>query len=215
MYQQLTICQFKKSEIIRGGNGTYFRLEHNARCLRYKIFSDSRKRVMKEACRMLENKIRMNGEARYANGIFVKCFKDWFISLTKTSRYSFDNDLEKFESAFITEFSEILNKFKVVKSKKPNNKSATANSSETTQRKDQKHSGNLKAGDILYKVEPTTPEEFYREEIIGMKNANDDIPEDRYIFLYLKESKVRVHFDKQPTLEDIEMLSTYLKYKLL
>ncbi|QUG90725.1 hypothetical protein GR140_18855 [Pseudomonas putida] len=215
MYQQLTLCPFLASERIKGTHGSYFKLDKENRCLRYKVTHESRRRVMSHVCKKLENKIKEDNNSPISEKMFEKCFSNWFILLTKTSIYSFDKNYAKFENVFINDFNILLNEFKNQHEEELDVNTGKFRAVgtvhiEPTER--QQHSGDVEAGDLISEESTTQAED---KEQSKSHSGNLKARKSKTVVFDLKKGKVRVEFDNPPTLKDIEILTEYLKYKLL
>ncbi len=225
MNHKLTIFPFTENAYIKGRNGSYFKVNCEGKSLTYKVTHDSRRRVMEEACRKIDKRLREEGNVHFSKEAFVKCFSEWFMLLTSLSVYNFDKNYAKFENIFINDFNTLLKEFKNSTEFFKETNSGELKAIGTIfiepeikevkpKAKSQKHSGDLKASDVLLEVTATTPEEYHKEQNqkpSGVIKAGKS----RKVNFALKKGNVRIEFDSPPDAKDLDMLIAYLKYQLL
>jgi len=190
------LCPFIKKEQVKVDAANYFRVNPNKHfgkgTIEYNVSHETRNRIMERATVILIKNINSKNNDDYPAEMFKNAFTTWFTKLVRTDVRSYNGFRQTYEDTMVEEFKVALNDLLTRR--------------EFTLQKS-KASGVLKAVDI---VEVADDPCSAIAPIPAIEPSNDPVS----LTFELKTGTAQIRFENMPTLEDIEMLTQYLKYKL-
>ncbi|WP_350613330.1 hypothetical protein [Pseudomonas sp. HY7a-MNA-CIBAN-0227] len=195
MYKKLTHFPFKSTQRIKGQHGCYLKVIIKENALDYRVLHRSRNAVMRYVSERLEYRFKELPGEYFEDGSFIESFGQWFRLLTSTPVNHFNKSYQKFETIFINDFNILLNE---LISTLHNGKKVSKPLMVVYPKIDQP--------DLT--IDDSTAE--------GQKLSGDlKASESTSLIIELKTGNVKIDFTSKPTIEDIEFINQYLKYKLI